>query len=116
VESEDYELKNFGVITAAAKTYPEVAKVPVSQFLGFAVPSDIPAETLQTISTAFETMMDSPSVAEFAKKRNLELLGKHGAEANKIAQAAESAWVWKLQELGLAEKSPESLGIPKPTN
>ncbi len=29
-------------------------------------------------------------------------------------QAAESAWVWKLHELGLATESPEVFGIPAP--
>lgn len=114
VENESYTLEGQPEIPAASSQYPAVADVPVSQFLGFALPADTPAPILEKISAAFYKLMAKPSVAEYAESRDLSLLGFSGEEASKRVSAAESAWCWMLQDLGIAVKSPESFAIPKP--
>jgi tripartite-type tricarboxylate transporter receptor subunit TctC len=114
IESESYTLEGIPEIPAATAAYPAVANVPVSQFLGFALPADTPAPVLEKITAAFEQLMAKPSVADYAASRQLSLLRFSGDEATKRVAAAESAWCWLLQDLGIAVKSPESFGIPKP--
>jgi len=114
IEAEPYTLEGLPEIPAATALFPGIADIPVSQFLGFAVPADTPTPVLEKIDTAFAKLMASPAVAEYAASRHLNLLGHSGEEAARRAAAAESAWTWLLQDLGIAVKSPESFGIPKP--
>lgn len=114
VEADGFSFPEMGDIPAAAELYPDVTKIPVSQFLGFALPSDTPEPILQRITEAFEKIMTSDEVKQFCEERLLTLQGWHGDEANQRAVAAERAWVWKLDELGITVESPEAFEIPKP--
>jgi len=114
VEAESYEFPELGTIPSAAASYPDVTKIPVSQFLGFALPADTPEPILEKITAAFEKVVQSDEVKAFCESRLLTLQGWHGEEANQKAQAAERAWVWKLDELGITVESPAAFEIPKP--
>ena len=114
VEAQAYEFPGYGTIPAASADYPQVAQVPVRQWLGFALPADTPADVLAQVDAAFEKAIASPEIAQLAKSRQLSLLGLHGVEANSLAQRMESAWTWLLQEQGMAQVSPEQLKIPRP--
>ncbi len=114
IEADPFEFPERGTIPSAAATYPDVTKIPVSQFLGFALPADTPEEILATITEAFGRMMESEELKTFCESRLMTVQGWHGEEANKRAQAAESAWVWKLDELGITVESPAAFEIPKP--
>ena len=114
VEAESYEFPDLGTIPSAAASYPDVTKIPVSQFLGFALPSDTPEPILEKITAAFEKIVQSDEVKAFCEARLLTLQGWHGDEANQKALAAERAWVWKLDELGVTVESPAAFEIPKP--
>ncbi len=114
IEADSYEFPERGTIPSAAAAYPDVTKIPVSQFLGFALPSDTPGVILEKITAAFEKIAASDEVKAFCESRLLTLQGWHGEEADKRAQSAEQAWVWKLDELGITVESPAAFEIPKP--
>lgn len=114
VEPDGFEFPEVGAIPAAAEAYPDLTKVPVSQFLGFALPSDTPEAILSRITEAFESIIASEEIKTFCEQRLLTIQGWHGEEADARAQAAERAWVWKLHELGITVESPEAFEIPKP--
>lgn len=114
VEMASFDFPGLGTIAAAGDTYPAIEKLPVSQFLGFALPADTPEDILQVVAGAFEKIMLSPDIKQNAKKRLLKLQGAYGQEADDFAVNVESAWCWKLHEIGITEKSPEELGISRP--
>ncbi|MEM7383742.1 MAG: tripartite tricarboxylate transporter substrate binding protein [Verrucomicrobiota bacterium] len=114
IELEAFPFPGGATIPSAVESYPGIASVPVSQFLGFALPADTAPEILARIQTAFEKAMESDLIKKHAGNNLLSLLGKSGAEADSLAQAAEKAWTWKLQELGIATRSPADLGIERP--
>ena len=114
IEAEGFEFPEQGMIPSAAKEFPDINKVPVSQFLGVALPADCPERVVRGVSTAFETLMKSEELKAFADQRLLTLLGHQGDEANANAIAAERAWTWLLHELKIATKSPAEVGIAKP--
>ena len=114
IEADSYEFPELGTIPSAAELYPDVTKIPVSQFLGFALPSDTPPVILEKITAAFEKISTSDEVKAFCESRLLTLQAWHGEEANRRALAAERAWVWKLDELGITVESPAAFEIPKP--
>ena len=113
IEMEPYDLQG-SVIPAAGATYPKISEVPVSQFLGIALPADTPEPILARITEAFKKVIASPTVQDYVTTRHLTLLGDYGEEATKRNLAAEQVWTWKLEELGIAVKSPETFGIAKP--
>lgn len=113
IEMSPYEFAG-QTIPAAGASYPKIGDVPVSQFLGLALPIDTPKEILDKVTTAFETVMADPAIEDFAKARHLTLIGEHGEVAAARNLKAEQVWTWKLQELGIAVKSPETFGIAKP--
>lgn len=114
VEMSPYEFPAGQTIPAAGAVYPKIADVPVSQFLGLALPIDTPKEILDKVTAAFEKVMASPAVKEYVSARHLTLIGEHGEVAAAKNWKAEQVWTWKLQELGIAVKSPDAFGIAKP--
>jgi tripartite-type tricarboxylate transporter receptor subunit TctC len=114
VEAAPFELAGVGTIPAVGTQYPDVAKMPARQWLGFAVPADTPKEITDKIDAAFVKSMKTSDIADTAKRLNLNLYGEYGETALPILQKLESAVSWKLDELGVAKTSPEKLGIAKP--
>lgn len=116
LEPHPYTLRDGTLIHSAADTFGALSESPVSQFLGFALPNDTPEPIIALITEAFEKMMSSPEAKAFSEKRQLDLLGLHGDEARELTQRAEQVWTWKLFDLGIAKKSPASIGIPRPSS
>lgn len=114
VEAEAFEISGYGIVPSAADLFPVLAGMRVRQFYGFALPSDTPAGILERIATAFEKTMASEEVRLFCRRRGLIPLGLHGEKADRLARAMESAWVWRLRDLGLTKESPADFGIPRP--
>jgi tripartite-type tricarboxylate transporter receptor subunit TctC len=114
IEMEPFEFPGVGTIPAAGTAYPRIAQMPARQWLGFALPADTPAPVMQRVTTAFEQAMQDPEVLRGLEGRMFTRFGQHGAEAQRILQAMESAVSWKLQELGMARVNPEQLRIPRP--
>lgn len=114
VELEARDLAGHGAIPAAGDRFPALAKVPVRQFLGFALPADTPREILDRVTSAFESIMRNEELLAFCEEQLLDVLGLHGKEADRLAREAERVWTWKLHDLGISVKSPEEFGILRP--
>jgi tripartite-type tricarboxylate transporter receptor subunit TctC len=114
IEMAPYSFPGVGEIEAAGVKYPDVQKIPARQWLGIAIPNDVPADVVSKIDNAFERAMQSDAVKELAKERHMELSGAYGEASQKILRGMESAVSWNLWELGVAKHSPEKFGIPKP--
>ena len=115
VELKPYDFPGLGTIGAAVDKYPDVAKLlPLDQWLGFALPADVPKDVIAKIDDAFAKAMKTDAIKDLAKNRNMTLYGYYGEEAEKVARGMESVWCWTLYDLGIAKKSPADFGIPKP--
>jgi putative tricarboxylic transport membrane protein len=114
VETVPFEFVGVGKIPAIGEKFPDIAKMPARQWLGFAVPADTPKAVTDRIDAAFVKAMNDDDLKATASSRYLNLFGAYGDESMKILSAMESAVSWKLQELGVAKISPEQVGIPRP--
>jgi tripartite-type tricarboxylate transporter receptor subunit TctC len=115
VELKPYNFPGVGTIPAAVDKYPGVAKLlPLDQWLGFALPADVPPDVIKEVNNAFVKAMQTQAIKDLAKNRNMSLYGYYGGEAQGVAQKMESVWTWTLFDLGIAKKSPAEFGIPKP--
>ena len=115
VELKSYDFPGLGTIPAAVDRYPDVGKLlPLDQWLGFAIPADVPKDVVAKIDDAFKKAMETSAIKDLAKNRNMTLYGYYGKKAQKVAHGMESVWTWTLYDLGIAKKSPSEFGIPKP--
>jgi len=111
----DFDLTGFGVIPTAFSSYADLAKfLPISQAIGMAVKKDAPQEVKDVLFDAFKKALETDAVKKWAADSYYILSGKVGADATAEFAKLESLFSWKLQELGNAKVSPETLGIPKP--
>jgi tripartite-type tricarboxylate transporter receptor subunit TctC len=114
VEVAPFQFAGVGTLPAIGEKYPDIGKMPARQWLGFAVPADVPKAVTDRIDAAFVKAMNDEELKATAARLYLNLFGAYGDESMRILSAMESAVSWKLQELGVAKISPEQVGIPKP--
>lgn len=111
IEMEPYAFPEIGDIPAAGATYPDIQNIPARQWLGMGIPKDTPADIITKIDAAFVKAMQDPRVRSLESERFMTLTGAYGEEAEKILSEMERIMSWKLFELGVAEKSPDTVGI-----
>ena len=110
-----FEVEGLGSIPSGFDDYPGLSDyLPISQAIGFAVPSDVPQEAKDVLIDAFTKAMATDKVKTWAKENYYLLSGATGEESRKIFAALQSNFAWTLHELGAAKVSPDKLGIPKP--
>jgi tripartite-type tricarboxylate transporter receptor subunit TctC len=112
---DSFEVQDIGTVPSGFTDYPELSKyLPISQAIGFAVPSDTPDEAKAVLVDAFSKAIATDKVKTWAKENYYLLSGKTGDAARAEFAALESNFAWTLWELGAAKVNPETLGIPKP--
>jgi tripartite-type tricarboxylate transporter receptor subunit TctC len=110
-----FEVADVGKIPSAFDAYPSLKEyLPISQAIGFAVPSDTPKDARAVLESAFKKAMATDTVKKWGKENYYVLSGKTGAEAKKEFNNLESLFAWTLWDLGAAKVDPAKLGIPKP--
>src|SRR5210317_1087190 len=110
-----FAVEGLGSIPSSFDSYPGLSKyLPISQAIGFAVPTDAPAENKAVLVDAFKKAIATDKVKTWAKDNYYLLSGKTGAESKAVFDALESNFAWTLWELKAAKVDPASLGIPKP--
>jgi tripartite-type tricarboxylate transporter receptor subunit TctC len=110
-----FEVADVGKIPSAFDVYPGLKQyLPISQAIGFAVPSDTPKDVKAVLESAFKKAMATETVQKWGKENYYLLSGKIGAEAKKEFDNLESLFAWTLWDLGAAKVDPAKLGIPKP--
>jgi len=112
---EPFEVEGLGTIPSSFDAYPGLSQyLPISQAIGFAVPSDTPQEAKDVLTDVFKKAIATDKVKNWAKENYYLLSGATGEESKKIFSALESNFAWTLWELGAATVNPADLGIPKP--
>jgi tripartite-type tricarboxylate transporter receptor subunit TctC len=77
-------------------------------------PKGIPQDRVNKLIDAFKTAVDSTAVKDFGKKNLLPIIGKTGAEADKIFEVGTRTQSWILYDIKEAKSNPQDLGIPRP--
>lgn len=114
-ENEDFDYPGYGKVESAAKTFESVKKYyPLNQFLGMAVPKNVPANVIEKIDGVFKKVVSSDEAKKFAEEQSAVIYGLSGKEANDMVIGMESKISWIMQDLGLAKVNPETLGIARP--
>lgn len=109
------EIEGIGTIPSIGDKVPEIKKyLPFGGWWGIAAPKDIPQEALDALDKAYAAAVESPKFKDFLKQQYMVWLGYDRQKSEEMAKKETSFVSWLLQDLGLAKKSPDSLGIPKP--
>ena len=90
------------------------ARYSEQHFADFKVPTDTPADVLETLTTAFNNVMKTDAILELAKPQEAEIFALTGKAAKDMAIASEKALCWVLYDLGQTTYSPEDRGIARP--
>lgn len=77
-------------------------------------PRGIPQDRVNKLIDSFKTAVDSTTVKDFGKKNLLPIIGKTGAEADKMFELGTRTQSWMLYDIKEAKSNPQDLGIPRP--
>ncbi len=86
---------------------------PLRQWLGFKIPTDTPPEVVRALENAFKSVMQTETVADFAKIQSAEIFAVYGSEAQEMAEHSERSLSWILNDLGQTINEPSSVGISR---
>jgi tripartite-type tricarboxylate transporter receptor subunit TctC len=119
------KLRPIAALTEAPITISGVGEIPpatkfkkgfqgMATLVGILIPKDTPEEIQKAISKAFEVAANSEAVKKLAETKGAVAVNLQGEEADKAMDRAASQFGWILYEVGVAPKSPDTYGIPKP--
>lgn len=115
ISKTDEEVPGYGTVPSISKFYPEFNELtPAMQWLGMAIPKDMPENIKKAYHEAFEAAKDSEEVKKVASDLGYKIYGLHGEEAVETHKQLDSIYSWTLYNAGAAKISPEEFGIPKP--
>jgi tripartite-type tricarboxylate transporter receptor subunit TctC len=77
-------------------------------------PRGIPQDRVNKLIDAFKVAVQSTAVKDFGKKNLLPIIGKTGAEADKIFELGTRTQSWILYDIKEAKTNPGDVGIPRP--
>ena len=96
-------------------TNPEFAKyLPWGPFFGVFVKKGTPDDIVAKLVSAYAEAAKNPEFTALIDGRGFKMLSLSGAEAEAFLAKWQSDTAWLVHEAGLAKKSPEEFGIPKP--
>ena len=96
-------------------TLPELERfLPWGPFYGVFVARDAPDEAREKLVEAFAAATDSQDFRRLMENRGNLMMNISGDEAEAFLDNWQSVSSWLLYDAGVAQKSPEEFGIPKP--
>ncbi|WP_165901621.1 tripartite tricarboxylate transporter substrate binding protein [Ancylobacter aquaticus] len=114
VEMTDQEFPGLGKLSGIGKAYPKLKDIPARQWVGFAVPGDVPADVVTKIDAAFDLAVKDPELKKIADDKLLTIFGTRGDASMKELQEMESALSWTLWDLKVGKVDPATLDIARP--
>lgn len=115
ISKTDEEVPGYGTVPSVANFYPKFKDItPAMQWLGMAIPRDMPENIKKAYHEAFEVAIESDQVKKVASDMGYKIYGLHGEEALETHKNLDSIYSWTLYNAGAAKTSPEEFGIPKP--
>jgi tripartite-type tricarboxylate transporter receptor subunit TctC len=112
------DLKLEGVpytIPSIKQAYPAAAKVlPCGDAFGLLFPSDVPMEAQKILESAYLKACQSEAAKKFATEKGVVLQAMTLDQSNALTLSDAKLKGWILYDSGVAPKSPEEFGIPRP--
>lgn len=118
--TKDLEVPGVGTLRSVGNMIPSLKPLlPVGGIYNIALKRDTPLEILEKIKTAFIAAVKSDAFQAIAKKKYFEVDIRTGADADRRAaqvEAVTASTFWAVRDqIGKKVKSPEELGLPKPS-
>ncbi len=113
---DDLALEGLDYVIPSIKNFlPEVEKVlPLGDAFGLMFPSDVPDEAKAKLEEAYLKATQSQAAKDFANLKGVILRGLTLEDSNALRDETASKVAWILFDNGVAVKSPEEFGIPRP--
>lgn len=86
----------------------------VGSRMGLFIPRGIPDEVIAAIDDAFVKAVQSDAIKKFADERGTVVIDHYGQRGDEMLEDVARRVNWILYDAGVAEKSPEEFGIPRP--
>jgi tripartite-type tricarboxylate transporter receptor subunit TctC len=114
VMKEPMKITDDITIDPIVKVLPGSDKIPdLSETWPICIRRDAPQEIKDKITEAFLWAIKQPEIAEYTKKKGLNIVGLTGDDADRFLSLQISGYSWVLYNAGMAEKSPADFNIPK---
>ena len=112
------DFEGFGTVRSAVEVFPEseAQMATLSPWLGFMVPRDVDPERLEVLESAFLKVMASQPIEGFLKSEMARKIALCGEAADALVKEMQQVASWTAHDMGIARKSPEALGLQKPTD
>lgn len=113
---EDMEISGVGTIPSIKNFLPDTAAVlPCGDAFGIMFPSDIPDVAKASLEEAFMAAVKEQNVKDFGDEKGIiPLEGMTIESSNAITKSMIETVGYILYDSGVAEKSPEEFGYPRP--
>jgi tripartite-type tricarboxylate transporter receptor subunit TctC len=115
VADQALEFEGIGKVPPITQWVPNLPKVYTA--FGILIPKGVPAEVVQTVEKIWmERLANSDAFRKYAAQRGALFTPAVGKQAHDMVWPTVVSDAWLLHEAGMAKVSPESIGIPKPSN
>lgn len=115
VGDQPLEFQGVGKVPSITEWVKNVPKVHTA--FGILIPKGVPAEVVTTVEKVWmERVGNSEAFKKYAAERGALFTPAVGKQAHDMVWPTVVADAWMLQEAGMAKVSPDTLGIPRPTN
>ncbi len=109
---EPLEIEGYGRIPPVTDWLPDVHIL--TDYFGIWTRRDVPDEVIHTLQRVWkETLANSETLGKYARRHGAVVTPYYGEEARRRVGETVRSDAWLLDDLGLAEVSPETLGIPR---
>ncbi len=87
----------------------------MTDYFGIWTRREVPDEVIDTMQRVWEqAIVDSQALREYARRQGAVVMPYYGEQARRRVWQTIKTDAWILYDLGLAEVSPDTLGIPRP--
>lgn len=102
-------------VPALGEVYPGTGDyLPYGPYFGLFAPKGVPHAVISTLVDAMKKAVMDPRWQQYVRDGYFRSLALSGDEARQYLDKWTSKTAWLIYDLGVAKKSPEQLGIPKP--
>ncbi|MBI3709437.1 MAG: tripartite tricarboxylate transporter substrate binding protein [Proteobacteria bacterium] len=115
VANQALELEGVGSIPAITQWVPNMP--PALTHFGFFIPKGVPQEVVDGVTKAFEAHIpNSQAIRTYARQRGALVTSLHGDAAYREVWPNVVSDAWLLHAAGATRASPDTIGIPRPSN
>ena len=113
--AEPLEIEGYGRVPPVTDWLPDV--YIMTDYFGIWTRREVPGEVIDTMQRVWrEVIVPSKALRDYARRQGAFVTPHYGEEARRRAWETVKTDAWILHDIGLADISPDKLGIPRPGN